>query len=173
MLPAIKKAKEKSDLVFLLPHCGGQFNIKPGTLSKEIFDKLFSLGADAIIGNHAHTIQKCGINNGRPYAFSLGNVSNSPSYPFLLKESLPDYGMILNVYIEEKKIVKTSFSIIKSIEDNTHYPIVKSIEELYACLDAKGRTKLENDVNNICRRIFEKCDVNFNIQKEYDLSENT
>ena len=52
----IAQAKSEADLVILLPHCGGQFNTKPGKLSKEIFQTLFDFGADAVIGNHPHTI---------------------------------------------------------------------------------------------------------------------
>lgn len=169
----IGQAKKHADIIFLLPHCGGQFNITPGTLSKEIFDKLFSFGADAVIGNHAHTIQKAGNKNNHPYAFSLGNVSNSPSYPFLVKESLPDYGMILHVYVEDKTIVKSSFSIIKSTEESDNYPVIKPIDELYAQSNKDGKAILEKDTNTICQRIFEMVGKNFGIQKEYVLTEAT
>ena len=166
----IAQARKTSDIVFLLPHCGGQFNITPGTLSKEIFTQLFSFGADAVIGNHAHTIQKAGIKNNRPYAFSLGNVSNSPSYPFLVKESLPDYGMVFHIYIEDKAIAKTTFSIIKSTEEPDHYPIVKPIDELYATSDKDTKAIIEKDVNTICQRIFESADTDFGVRREYEIN---
>lgn len=125
----IANAKSEADLVILLPHCGGQFNTKPGKLSQEIFKMLFDFGADAVIGNHPHTIQESSFNNGKPYAYSLGNVSFSPSYPFQVKESKPEVGMILNFFIEGKKFFKTSSELIKSIENKNHYTIIKSIYE--------------------------------------------
>lgn len=168
----IALAHKNADIVFLLPHCGGQFNIAPGKLSQELFNKLFSFGADAVIGNHPHTIQKCGLNNNRPYAFSLGNVSMSPSYPFQVKESLPEYGMIFHIYVDGKSIVKTSFSIIKATEEDDHYPIVRPIDELFAIMDNEGKRTIVNDLNTICRRIFEQDGKSFGIQKEYALTEN-
>ena len=121
----IAKAKSEADLVILLPHCGGQFNTKPGKLSHEIFNTLFDFGADAVIGNHPHTIQETGLHNGKPYAYSLGNVSFSPSYPFQVKESKPEVGMIFHLFIEDKKIAKTTSSLFESTEGPDHYPILK------------------------------------------------
>ncbi len=125
----IAKAKSEADIVILLPHCGGQFNTKPGKLSQEIFQKLFDFGADAVIGNHPHTIQETSFNDGKPYAYSLGNVSFSPSYPFQVKESKPEIGMIFHLFIEGKKIFKTSSKLIKSTETTSHYTVIKSITE--------------------------------------------
>ncbi|MBR5900760.1 CapA family protein [bacterium] len=127
----IAQAKSEADLVILLPHCGGQFNTKPGKLSQEIFNTLFNFGADAVIGNHPHTIQETGIHDGKPYAYSLGNVSFSPSYPFLVKESKPEVGIIFHLFIEDKKIVKTTSSMFKSTEGLDHYPILKTIDEQF------------------------------------------
>lgn len=124
----IAKAKSEADLVILLPHCGGQFNTKPGKLSQEIFQKLFDFGADAVIGNHPHTIQESSFNNGKPYAYSLGNVSFSPSYPFQVKESKPEVGLIFHLFIEDKKIAKTTSSLFEASEGPNHYPILKSID---------------------------------------------
>ena len=123
----IAKAKSEADLVILLPHCGGQFNTKPGKLSQEIFNTLFDFGADAVIGNHPHTIQETGLHNGKTYAYSLGNVSFSPSYPFQVKESKPELGMIFNIFIDEKKIINTTFSSFDSIEESDSYPVLKPI----------------------------------------------
>lgn len=127
----IANAKSEADLVILLPHCGGQFNTKPGKLSQDIFNTLFDFGADAVIGNHPHTIQETGLNNGKPYAYSLGNVSFSPSYPFQVKESKPEVGIIFHLFIEDKKIVKTTSSMFKSTEGLDHYPILKTIDEQF------------------------------------------
>ncbi len=120
----ISQAKSEADIVILLPHCGGQFNTKPGKLSQELFQTLFDFGADAVIGNHPHTIQETGLHNGKPYAYSLGNVSFSPSYPFQIKSSHPEIGMIFNIFIEEKTIVKKTTSRIKTTEDIDQYPII-------------------------------------------------
>ena len=125
----IAKAKSEADLVILLPHCGGQFNTKPGKLSQEIFNTFFDFGSDAVIGNHPHTIQEIGLHDGKPYAYSLGNVSFSSSYPFQVKSAKPEVGMIFNIYIEDKTIVNTTVSLFKSVEEH-RYPIIKLITEI-------------------------------------------
>lgn len=165
----IQKAKEDADLVFILPHCGGQFNTKPGKLSQAIFEKLLNTKADAIIGGHPHTIQRCGALNNKPYIFSLGNVSTSPSYPFLVKASLPEYGMIYHVYIDGKTISKTSFSLIKMTEEPDHYPVIYPVDELYDTLEGNEKNKIIKDVNTICQRVF-NCNSEFKVLKEYDLN---
>lgn len=163
----IKKAKVGADLVIFLPHCGGQFNKNPGKLSQALFQKLFELNVDAIIASHPHTIQKCGLFNDKPYAFSLGNVSPSPSYPFFIKEAKSEYGMIFHIYIDNKKIVKSSFSLIKSVEQDDHYPIVWPIDELYAASDDSNKASLEQDIKVIFNRIFDDARKDYSIQKEY------
>ena len=121
----IAQAKSEADLVILLPHCGGQFNTKPGRLSQELFQTLFDFGADAVIGNHPHTIQETGLYKSKPYAYSLGNVTFSPSYPFQVKESKPEIGMIFHLFIEVNRIVKHSSSFIKLVEVPDHYFFIK------------------------------------------------
>ena len=165
----IHTIKEKNDIVFLLPHCGGQFNTKPGNLSKEIFIKLFNFGADAVIGGHPHTIQDCGYYDNKPYAYSLGNVSTSSSYFFSVKESLPEYGMIFHTYIESNKIIKSSFTLIKMIEDKDHYITIYPIDELAKKLNKDQLSLLKNDVSNILGRISGISDTQ-DILREYELT---
>ena len=53
-----RKAKITADLVVVCPHMGGQFNIVPGSYAKFLMKFLFDCGADIVIGNHPHVIQK-------------------------------------------------------------------------------------------------------------------
>lgn len=133
----IAKAKSEADLVILLPHCGGQFNTKPGRLSQEIFQSLFDFGADAVIGNHPHTIQKTGLHNDKPYAYSLGSVSFSPSYPFQVKASNPELGMYFQIFIENGKIFQTNLKLIKTIEQSDKYPTIK-MADLFSSFEKKA-----------------------------------
>lgn len=165
----IEKAKNNADLVFLLPHCGGQFNVQPGVTSIELYNKLFEFGADAVIASHPHVIQKITFNNNKPCVFSLGNVSISPSSPYIVESSLPQYGLIYNVYIDSKSIFKTSFSIIKMVEETDHYPMVYPIDELAKILDKEQLKLLKCDVSNILNRISGVSDTQ-EILREYELT---
>ncbi len=166
----IVKAKSEADLVILLPHCGGQFNTKPGKLSQDIYNVLFDFGADAVIGNHPHTIQETGLNNGKPYAYSLGNVSFSPSYPFQVKESKPEVGMIYHLFIKDKKIAKTTFSLFTSLEENLHYLSIKSVDEIYTEENEIGKAGIKKYILTILRRVYKDENANSSIQKEYELN---
>ena len=145
----IKKAKRVSDLVFVLPHCGGQFNITPGIRSKEIFKKLLECGSDVVVGSHPHAIQNISFFDNKPCVFSLGNASMSPSSPFIVKSSLPEYGLVFHAYIENKKIVKTSFSIIKTIEETDHYSMVFPVDELFKISSPEQQKSLTDDLSKI------------------------
>jgi poly-gamma-glutamate synthesis protein (capsule biosynthesis protein) len=166
----IEAAKNNADLVFLLPHCGGQFNVQPGVTSIELFNKLFEFGADAVIASHPHVIQKITFNDNKPCVFSLGNVSMSPSSPYIVESSLPQYGLIYNVYIDNKAIVKTSFSIIKMVEESDHYPLVFLTDVLYEKSNCKQKELIKNDISHLYQRITGNNSFP-GIQREYPLKQ--
>ena len=55
----IQQAREDrgADIVVLLIHWGWEFESYPAGITREVAQRLAALGADAIIGNHPHTIQ--------------------------------------------------------------------------------------------------------------------
>lgn len=164
-LNTIKIAKQISDLVFVLPHCGGQFNTTPGIRSKEIFQGLLENGADAVVGSHTHSIQNIDFVNSKPCVYSLGNVSMSPSSPYIVKSSLPQYGLVFHAYVENKKILKTSFSIIKTNESQEDtYLIISPIDKLIH--DAS----LAEDIKRLYKTITGS-DSFPGIQREYPLTQ--
>ena len=126
----IRKAKECSDLLVILLHSGGQFNIEPGEYSKYMMDRLCDLGADIIIGNHPHTVQRIENRDGKIVAFSLGGYCMSPSGEYLVRESLPEYSLACHIDIDEnKKIAAYSVEILQSVEDDDHYMQVVKAEK--------------------------------------------
>lgn len=112
----IRAAKEKADLVVFYPHTGGQFNPRPGAISEYVMDKGVEAGADAVIASHSHIVQKAELRGGIPCVYSLGNFNMSPLSSLMLHEYLPDYGIAVHLYVEERKIVRTTFSILKIVE---------------------------------------------------------
>ena len=138
----ICEAKEKADIVLFIPHIGGQFHPEPGAFTEKVIQLAEKAGADAIIASHPHIVQKAEIHNGIPCFFSIGNFSMSPNSAYLLHENLPDYGLAVNLYVEHKSIVKTTFTILKIIEkdklmlsvypvDQLSEPSVKDIKHIY------------------------------------------
>lgn len=165
----IKKALIISDFVFAMPHCGGQFNTAPGTRSKEIFQKLLEAGASIVIGYHPHAIQAITLCHDKPCVFSLGNASASPSTPYLVKSSLPQYGLIYHVYIDNKKINKTAFSIIKMIEEPDQYLMVYPVDELIKICDNVQQQSIIDDLSLLYKRVTGS-DTFPGVMREYPLS---
>lgn len=131
------QAREKSDVVCVLLHSGGQFNPEPGEFSKHIFEHFKDLGADIIIGHHPHTIQKIMENGNCLCAYSLGGYCLSPSADYLVHESLPEYSMALHVTFNEfGKRTGYEIDFLKCVEeDSSHYVHVMRAERCSANIE--------------------------------------
>lgn len=118
----ISKAKKNSDLTVVCMHSGGQFHSEPGKFSEYMMEFMNENGADIVIGNHPHVVQKSeNFNNQMFGAYSLGNFSISPSSVYVLHDDLPEYSIMLHMYLNKhtKNIKKITFSILKIEEDST------------------------------------------------------
>ncbi len=118
----LRRAKEQSDLLIVLLHSGGQFNVEPGEYSKFIMDRLCGLGADIVIGNHAHTVQRAENRDGKLVAYSLGGYCMSVSGEYLVHDCLPEYSLAIHVDIdEESKAFSWRADVLKGTEDSRQY----------------------------------------------------
>lgn len=166
----IKDAKQNADVVIAYPHVGGQFNEKPGAITRYVVDKCIEAGADAVMAGHAHCIHKAEIKEGVPCAYSLGNFSMSPNSSLILKERLPAFGLCVHLYVEDKKIVKTTFSILKAVEKKGKLLVSYPVDVLYDSLKSKkAKVKLLEEVKTIYKTVkghYPKSNI---IKKEYDL----
>lgn len=98
----IDGAKQKADYVFLCPHMGGQFNEAPGKFSEYMMQQFAQMDVDAVICSHPHIVQKAQIINHKPCFYSIGNVSMSMGTEYIIRDNLPDYGLIIHFYIENR-----------------------------------------------------------------------
>jgi len=78
---AVREARRQADCVVVSVHWGNEYQHRPTDHQREMAEKLFSAGADLIIGHHPHVLQplETGHRAGRPVAvaYSLGNfISN-------------------------------------------------------------------------------------------------
>ena len=165
----IRTAKEKADLVLFYPHVGGQFNPRPGAISEYVIEKGLQAGADAVLASHSHMLQKAVLRHGVPCAYSLGNFNMDPLSSLVLHEYLPDYGLAMHLYVEDKKIVKTTFSILKMCRKKGGQTNTWPVDALYETLDEKGRAQLEKEVAQIYRTVNEKQLQGPVIRHEYEL----
>lgn len=167
----INRAKEQADIVVFYPHIGGQFNKEPGRFTEYTFSKALQYGVDAIIASHPHIVQHAEKKGNVPVFYSIGNFSMSPNSVYLLHENLPEYGLIVHLYIEKSKIVQTTFSIIKIVEEQgkilTVYPVDKyeSIARSFNQIE-----KLNSDIEQIYFTVTgRKISGETVIRKEYEL----
>lgn len=125
LLEDIVEAKKNADFVLFCPHMGGQFNPVPGAFSNYLASFAVEQGVDAVVASHTHVVQKAVFLHGVPCFYSLGNFSMSPNSVYLLHENLPKYGIAAHLYLEDARIVKTSFSILRILEEDflTVYPV--------------------------------------------------
>jgi len=167
----IRKAREKADVVLFYPHVGGQFNPKVGAISQYVFEKGIEAGADAVLASHSHLIQKAEWKGEIPCAYSLGNFSMSPDSGIMIPELLPGIGLAMHLYVENKKIEKVTFSMLKAVEKKNELLVSWPVDVLYAKLDsAKEKAKLEEEVRQIYRTVTGKDLQGECVRREYELS---
>ncbi len=168
MRDMIKEAKSESDYVVVLPHMGGQFNLKIGSCSKFLSDFFIESGADLVIANHPHIVQTSKKYSDNKYSFySLGGISISPSADYLVKETLPEYSVIVHCYYRREKI-KLTFSICKAVESKNGLLKVYPINKLYQILkDTEQRQQLLKETTMIYNRFMGTDLTNVDIKDEY------
>ncbi len=167
----IRKAKENADIVLFYPHVGGQFNPHPGAISEYVMEKGLQAGADAILASHSHMLQKAVLNHGIPCAYSMGNFNMDPQSSLMLHQYLPDYGLAMHLYVEDKKIVKTTFSILRMQRSAKSGQVCAwPVDVLHKTLSGKEKLKLEQEVASVYKMVNETQLQGNVIQREYLLT---
>ncbi len=73
ILEVIKEAKENSDYVITYIHWGTEMQVEPDWAQLQLAEQLQEAGADLIIGDHPHCLQKISYIEDTPIIYSLGN----------------------------------------------------------------------------------------------------
>lgn len=169
----IQKAKKESDLVIMCMHSGGQFHPEPGKFSKFMMEFMDENGVDVVVGNHPHVVQRIEqFKHGMIGAYSLGNFSISPSSVYIIPDNLPEYSIMLHIYLnsKSKKLEKISFSILKIIEFDDGSLTVYSIKDLAKILPNSEKNRLIKDITFIYNRFTGESKKKVNIEKEYSIN---
>ena len=166
----IRKAKEKADIVIFYPHTGGQFNPRPGAITEYVMDKALEAGADAVMASHSNMVQKAELRSGVPCAYSLGNFNMSPLSSLMLHEYLPDYGLAVHMYVEDKKISRVTFSVLKAVETRGSQIVAWPVDAYYQSVtDMEQRNALKKHVRQIFETVTGKPLTGDVIRHEYPL----
>lgn len=167
LLDDIERLKSQTDIIILLMHSGGQFNLFPGNYTKELVSRMKKLGVNIIIGNHPHVVQKIEFDKSFFAAYSLGNYFISPDTVYLLHENLPLYSIVLHIDIHDAKVWEFSFSIAKTINLSGEERVFNT-STLYH-KDYEDKDVLYNDCKKIYETFTNSHCKNFMIKKEYKL----
>ncbi len=163
------EAKKYADIVLLCPHCGGQFNEKPGHYTQRLVEKCVQLGIDGVFAAHSHTSQRAVLKDGIPCFYSMGNVSMSSDTFYSVPECLPEYGLAAHLYVEGQKIRKVTFSVFKMVEENGMPMRIMPVDILYRELSGEKQDQLAADVAAVCGRVLGKTLEPSLPCREYDL----
>lgn len=151
-LNKIKRAKAQADFVVVLPHVGGQYNPSPGGYHKRIIREILDNGADLIVANHSHNPLPIFETKGVLVANSLGNFCCTPEREWYVYNSLADYGVVLNIYLDvnTKSFLSYDYNIVKSVVDPDGFSRTLSVESvLERCTTAQERDKLQCELDAV------------------------
>ena len=170
MQEEIRTAKQNADVVLFYPHVGGQFNVKPGAFTEYVVKKALEAGADAIVACHSHIPQRFEWLGSVPCAYCLGNFNMNPRSYLAMPEILTNYGYALHFYVEDGKITKASFSMMKNYVNRDGQISAYPIDELYAALKKqKEKKKLEQEIRYLYGRITGEVLSGEVVRREYAL----
>ena len=147
------EARKKADVVLFYPHSGGQFNVEPGNYTRYLTKLSVELGFDAVFCGHSHTSQRAEYLDGKPCFYSMGNVSMSPGTYYSVPECLPEYGLAAHLYIDDKQIQKTTFSIFKMVQEEGVPMRVIPVQDLYKNLEGEQKQELFDHVSAVYTRV--------------------
>ena len=166
----LRKARENADLVLFFPHIGGQFNLKPGYFSRYVIKRAKEACPDAIIASHSHCPQLARFEDGIPVVNSLGNFNMSPRSSLAYHENLSEYGLLLHLYVEDKKIQKVTWTPILNYEKRgttvSGYPVHEYCKTLKR---EKDRLALEKDMRKLYGTVTGTVLQGEVFREEYDL----
>ncbi len=74
LVPDIKKASRKADVVLVFPHWGVEYTRQPLPSQRKHAARWVKAGADLILGAHSHVAGAIEDIDGRPVLYSLGNL---------------------------------------------------------------------------------------------------
>jgi poly-gamma-glutamate synthesis protein (capsule biosynthesis protein) len=168
----IKRARAGADYVIVCPHMGGQFNSEPGTFSKYMMNFFQSQGADCVVANHAHVVQRSEWKEGMLVCYCLGNFSVYPSASDMIADPLTGYSIMLHLYLDDSGpgliTSGVGFSVLKSVADDKGLLTIYPVKDLYDALDDEDkRQKLRDENSIIVKRFCETMSGDIDVMPEY------
>ncbi|MBP1746653.1 MAG: putative capsule biosynthesis protein [Deltaproteobacteria bacterium] len=172
MMGEIKRARDGADYVIVCPHMGGQFNSEPGAFSKYMMTFFQTQGAECVVANHAHVVQRSEWKEEMLACYCLGNFSVYPSTSDMIAEQLSEYSIMLHLYLDDRGsgliTSGVGFSVLKSVADDEGLLTVYPVTDLYNKLAVENeRQKLRDENSIIVKRFCETMSGDIDVIPEY------
>ncbi|MCQ4935399.1 MULTISPECIES: CapA family protein [Anaerotignum] len=151
MVADIKKARERADVVVVMPHMGNEYETFPKEVFQKWADLMFLSGADVILASHPHVLQrmeyrKVDHGDGEHDGFIIYSLGN-----FISSQTTPprNASIILHLTIEQlgdepPNVKKVSFVPVwtqfRNAQDTNHF-VVRSVYEMMT-LDQNKKDQL-------------------------------
>lgn len=166
----VHRAKQNADIIIFCLHSGGQFNSEIGDYTNYMVHVISSLGVDAIIANHTHTVLPIEKINACYVAYSLGNFAFSPQEQPYIDGVYADYSIALDLLLdkEQKRISQINYRVLKNIKPNDGLTEVVPAYDLYVGEhNEKIKESLCQDIKQVVRRFTGKPLADIKIESKY------
>lgn len=163
----IEAAKAEADYVVMCSHCGGQYNSEVDAYTLYVCEQVRKFGADIIINNHPHIIQKSSVKDGYFISYSIGNFISDSGNGTENTERIIDanYSALVNLYIKAdagKVKTKIGFKLLKNIIADGKLP--KTVNTYNEYIKNKSE-EFKNEILFYANRFADRCYDK--VQKEY------
>lgn len=162
---AMKKAGAEFTVAF--PHWGKEFEEEISPKQNEMAQEMVDIGYDVIAGSHSHLVQKFDYVDGKPVAFSMGNILTHMNHAADLMDT--QYPVIMKVVLKRNgKQIETAVDfipcrIIKDVE-NVPFAIVPCNSNLTYSAPVNNRmTKVPEIIKNLLAAEDDVIDTDFQL----------
>lgn len=138
----IRQAHEKADVVILCPHWGKNLTVRPSELQRKFGRIFIDMGADVVLGCHAHYYQGVENYKNRPIIYDMGD------FLFDTRGSRPLASFVLE--ISKNGVEKVNFIPLQKFQGQTQRAKGEFAETvgknfIKLCNEFKTETKLLNE----------------------------
>jgi len=129
-------------------------------------------GAECVVANHAHVVQRSEWKEEMLACYCLGNFSVYPSTSDMIAEQLSEYSIMLHLYLDDRGsgliTSGVGFSVLKSVADDEGLLTVYPVTDLYNKLAVENeRQKLRDENSIIVKRFCETMSGDIDVIPEY------
>ena len=114
----VAKASQEVDFLVVCLHWGEEYEKEPSLKQIELAHSLVDAGADIIVGNHAHHIQKIEEYNGGIIAYCLGNFVFDQQFNEDVKKSI-----LLSINLSDEAL---EYAILETYASPNHVPNIET-----------------------------------------------